>query len=229
MRVWLTGFALCLAAPAAACPITGDMRSLMLAPSEAAMLDIVRSCAATDFDFSATLPGDKIPFWHIVATYSSAEAVQIMLDAGADPNTTDRQGDPAVTAAINFVYDANDPAFLDMIRVLGDAGTDFSVPDSYGHTNLERAAGGGEIALLRLLLQYGADPNGLNPYGRTPLFETVFGTCRPQVGDTLIKAGGNITAMPADQIDRLFDEAAESCPNVAGGPAYVAQLQALRP
>lgn len=185
-------------------------------------------CAAAGFDFSAPLPSGDVPIHELVIAGISAEAVRIALEAGADPNATDKYGSPAAVDLINFSSAMkDDPEKLAILRLLGQAGADFSLPDSHGDTALARAAGGGEIEVTRILLEYGADPNGLNTYDRTPLFATVFGRCSPEIGELIIEAGGHYETMPMDQIERMFAEAEKSCPAVPGGSDYIARLYSL--
>lgn len=228
MKHLLTAAFLTLSGAAQACELRSNP-DILYSTRDGALPALIQTCLNDGLDFEAPLSNGKPPFVTIVATTGSLQAVELMLDAGVDPNTPGRYGGTAMTDAINVAYDAEDPAFLAIIQALIDAGADVNIVDSSGHTNLERAAGGGEVSLLRMLLAAGADPNILNPFDRTPLFETVFGRCRPEVGAILIEAGGGIAAMPTDQIDRMFDEAAESCAEVDGGAEYIARLETLRP
>ena len=193
-----------------------------------AFVDMVEDCASAGFDFSAQLPSGEIPFHQIVATGGEAEAVAIALGAGADPNTTSRHGSPAFVDLINFSMEKDDPTLLDILRHLGEAGADFSLPDNQGDLALSKAAGGGEIETVRLLLQYEADPNGLNTYSRTPLFETVFGRCAPDVGELLMEHGARLDPMPQDQIARMFEEAEKACADTSSGRDYIARLKAMQ-
>lgn len=221
--------ALLLFAPAAlACPLQTDP-DRVLGFGAGSPVSAIQACADAGFDFSAPLPDGRVPFREIVVTTSHPDAVQLMLQAGADPDTADRYGSPAFVDAINFAQDREDPDFLRMIDILGAHGADFSQPDSNGDLALSKAAGGGDNQLMAILLKHGADPNGLNTYRRTPLFETVFGICNSEGGAMLIDAGATLSPMPADQVSRLFDEAAKSCSGTAAGQAYIDFLKGLRP
>ncbi|MFV0476163.1 MAG: ankyrin repeat domain-containing protein [Pikeienuella sp.] len=189
---------------------------------------IAQNCAEAGFDFDAPLPSGRVPFREMVVLGGSPEAVAIALEAGADPNITDKYGSPAFVDLINFSMETDDPALLEILRLLGEAGADFSLPDNQGDLALSKAAGGGETGTVRLLLAYGADPNGLNAYARTPLFETVFGRCSPEAGAALIDKGARLDPMPADQLARMFDEADKACAETAPGRDYVARLRAMR-
>lgn len=184
-------------------------------------------CAEQKVDFNAaTAEGNPI-FHRIIATGGSIRAVEIGLAAGGDPNVTSRWGSPAFVDLVNFA-DRDDEAYVvEVLNMLGAAGANFSTPDSHGDLALSKAAGGGELDTVRTLLHWGADPNGLNTYDRTPLFETVFGRCSPAIGRMLIANGARIDVMPREQIDRMFTEASQSCAEIHDGAAYVAELKEL--
>src|SRR5690606_22329563 len=110
-----------------------------------ALVDMVADCAEAGLDFSAQLPSGNVPFHEIVATGYEPEAVATALRAGADPNTASRHGSPAFVDLINFSMEKDDPALLEILRLLGKAGADFSLPDNHGDLALSKAAGGGEI------------------------------------------------------------------------------------
>jgi len=192
-----------------------------------AYVNMVEKCEEAEFDFSTQLPSGKIPFREIVVLGGEPQAVAAALRAGADPNTTDKRGSPAFVDLINFTMDKDDSVVLEILRYLGEAGADFSIPDEYGDLALSKAAGGGETETTKLLLEYGADPNGLDTYLRTPLFQTVFGRCSPYVGDILIKYGARLDPMREDQVARMFDEAAKVCSDIPGGPEYIERLDRL--
>ena len=193
----------------------------------AALARAVEDCLAEGVDLTAPLPSGDNPLHMLIATTPAPEAVGIALAAGADPNVTGKHGSPAFVDMVNFAMEKDDPDVIAVLKLLGEAGADFSRPDNQDQSALSMAAGGGEVETVRVLLQYGADPNGLNAYSRTPLFETVFGRCSPEVGELLIEHGARLDPMPQDQIDRMFEEAAESCADLGGGDAYVARLREL--
>lgn len=202
-------------------PAAANLTGAMLARVSA-------DCAAAGLDFSAPLESGDAPFRRIIVFGASPEAVSIALAAGADPDIADASGSPAFVDLINFDSGKDAPETLGILRLLGEAGADFSRPDAYGDLALSKAAGGGEIETVRVLLDYGADPNGLNTYDRTPLFETVFGNCLPEIGALLIERGARLDPMPEDQIARLFEEAAKTCAHAPGGADYIARLKGMR-
>jgi len=83
--------------------------------------------------------------------YGDADAVRLLLDAGADPNTRNEAG---ATALMWAVDDA------DKTRLLLRRGADPNVKSDDGRTALLAAtAGHPSAAVVRLLLDYGANPS----------------------------------------------------------------------
>lgn len=88
-------------------------------------------------------------------------AVGKLLDEGADPDAVDDWGDPLLIASLQW------PKVV--ARVLA-AGADVHKPDKDGRRPITRVF---SRDLLKLLFQYGANPNELTPDGSLPLLWTV--------------------------------------------------------
>ncbi|MBU2993546.1 hypothetical protein Q4555_13105 [Octadecabacter sp. 1_MG-2023] len=211
-----------MASVATACPLMTHTGYV----SPSVMVNSVKICSDEGVDFNAGPSGGDAIFRRVIVSGWSAEAVQLGLEAGGNPNIQSRHGSPAFVDLVNFADQDSEPVVVEILEVLGAAGANFSTPDNNGDLALSKAAGGGELDTVRVLLRWRADPNGLNTYNRSPLFETVFGRCSPDVGRMLIQNGARIDVMPQDQIERMFVEAAETCTN-RQGRAYVRELETL--
>ena len=223
MRFVLTLMFCVLSSAAAACPLVTDTRFMPPATLERA----VETCIAQGVDLNSKDARGNPMFHRIIATGGSPRAVELALGAGADPNIATPNGSPAFVDLVNFSHPDDEATVVEILEVLGQAGARFSTPDSNGDLALSKAAGGGELDTVRVLLRWRADPNGLNTYDRTPLFETVFGRCSPDVGRLLIANGARVDVMAQDQIDRMLAEGEDSCASVRGGRAYLAELATL--
>lgn len=90
--------------------------------------------------------------------------VQLLLDRGADVNSQDKNGHAALHfAAMNYC--------ADVARRLLASGARVDIQDSDGNTPLSNAVfySEGKGAMIRLLLNAGADRNLSNKHGQSPL------------------------------------------------------------
>ena len=139
-------------------------------------------------------------------------------------------GDGLLTAAVEH-------GRLDMLQLLLDLGFDADerkrivggdeVYESRG-IPLERAAGKGNLAMAQLLLDHGADPNGMSEGGGTPMSTAYRNKNQPML-DLLTRFGGVVSAGTAAYHGdvaivrlRIEQEDAGSLPPGAASPAGVA-------
>ncbi|NLF32710.1 MAG: hypothetical protein GX591_17695 [Planctomycetes bacterium] len=101
-----------------------------------------------------------------------AEAVRVLLDAGADVNARWRS-DRTALIELAALPDRRRPAagMLETARVLIERGTDLNAADTMGRTALHHAAEHNDADMVRLLLDAGADPLIGDLSGRMPMDE----------------------------------------------------------
>ena len=88
--------------------------------------------------------------------------VQLLLDAGADPNTANEYGVDPLRYAVVYGNE-------EIVQLLLDAGANPNITNPDDRTHLHSAALGGQEAITRLLLAAGADPNVADWDGWTTL------------------------------------------------------------
>jgi ankyrin repeat protein len=105
-------------------------------------------------------PGGSTPLMYAVL-YGDADAVRLLLDNGADPNVRNEAGASAL------MWAADD---LEKTRLLLRRGADVNARSDDGRTALAIAASRfGSLAVVRILLDAGADPSVKSPSYKGPL------------------------------------------------------------
>ena len=128
---------------------------------------------------------------HLAAAGYRVELVQLLLSAGADPNSiaNHRRSSPLHYAADGYIIGpAWDPnRQVKTIQFLLDAGSRINAPDKNGATPLHRAVRTRCAAAVERLLAAGADPLRKNLPGSTPFHLAVQNTGRGGSGDEKAK------------------------------------------
>jgi ankyrin repeat protein len=153
----------------------------------------------------------------LAAASGVAECVQLLLDAGADPNSYDKLGNRVLNVAttsavvkllisagadvraINPMYNSDDIFDIchpdrQILELLLASGVDIEARDKYGWTRLYRAAFMGDLFRVEFLLENGAKIDGCNEKDHldTPLHALCFlSSCVPII-DRLLDAGIDI-------------------------------------
>lgn len=174
----------------------GGMTPLLYA-ARGGRLDIVRLLVAAKADVQQADVNGITPLLMAI-TNNHLDVAKFLLEKGADPNAADWWGRTPLYAAVeirNRDYGRNDehaidrPAALELIQALLDRGAnvnvrtkevppirrfvtplgDLSWVDFTGQTAFLRASLAGDITVMHLLLDKGADPNIATFAGTTPL------------------------------------------------------------
>lgn len=152
-------------------------------------LDDIKSLVKDGYDVNA--PDEKRFGWTplIYAVMSGNLAVvKVLLEAGADVNGREANGQTALFSAIRD-YEGY-PDRLEILRALIDAGAEIDARSGAEWTPLMDAASGGNLKAMRILIARGADLNAQNKYGRTPVMVTIMND-EPEALQLLLAKGAN--------------------------------------
>ena len=181
---------------------------------EAAIVADIRTCLAAGFDPSwpSTPQGDTA--LHLAAGADRpGTVVQLLLDAGCDPNQTNTQGNTPLHIAVG---QNSSPR---VARALIEAGAELTVRNVFDSTPVDNVAGSDNPAMVRVLSEYVSDPSAFdqpllaltmsgrnlevlqalyeaNPsvrynYDLTPLHVAVAEGARPEVVELLLALGAD--------------------------------------
>ncbi|MGE3309781.1 MAG: ankyrin repeat domain-containing protein [Limisphaerales bacterium] len=124
------------------------------------------------------------------------DLMQLLLDKGADPNNRDDGEGQTKDSGYPPLRFATSP---EAVRLLLARGADPNLPGSNGTTLLHQAAASGDLAIVEILLQAGATPDGpdagATPTG-TPLIEAIRAR-KLAVAERLLEQGASINRMGA--------------------------------
>jgi uncharacterized protein len=120
---------------------------------------------AGDPGLARAFSGDGFTALHLAAFFGHAEAVRLLLDAGADPNAV---GASEQIGPVQPLHSAAATGRLECARLLLDRGADVNARQGGGFTALHAAAASSDAELARLLLAAGADETAKADDGREP-------------------------------------------------------------
>lgn len=136
-------------------------------------------------DINARRVGGRTPL-HLALQLRYTESVKVLCDLGAATNMPDNEGDTQIEYA---VIAGNQCALVTLL--------DTGVEAHLLQRALNLAASQGDLAFVRLLLQYGADATGADSKGRTALHEAAHGN-KVDAFQPLLEAGADLHAADLD-------------------------------
>jgi ankyrin repeat protein len=133
-------------------------------------IEAVRFLIEKGVDVNYRRGSELIPL-HLAAAAGKKQMVELLLNAGADPNPP--MGSGVSPPLHDVIIRADEQASEEIVRLLVAAGADVNAPGSLQYTPLHHAVVRGSPALVRFLLESGAQVNAVDIDGRTPLHAAV--------------------------------------------------------
>lgn len=191
----------------------------------------------------------KIPILVWAISQNDVEAVNLLLENGADPNITvlARSTDPAIFEAISAVlldppksklYKERRGKTLKICELLINAGADVKYKNKLGETALHGAAGKGREDICLLLIAKGAKVTEKDRMKTTPLHQAAkYGYWK--VVDILLQNGANVNArdfmkrtslkLTEERCDEdLINKCRKEIPNCYDGADYDKTIKVLK-
>ena len=84
---------------------------------------------------------------------------------------------------------------MEAVSLLIERGMSVSTRDSQGNTPLHWAATAGQLETAKILITKGADVNGTNLFGSTPLLAVARDKAAPDIVELLVKSGARVDAI----------------------------------
>jgi ankyrin repeat protein len=140
---------------------------LALMRQEVSLVELLLAKGADPDAYGSTRGYSPTPL-HVAARWNGAEGIISLLDAGADPYAGGPVDEGIGESVLGWVAYGS---LVEHLRLLISRGLD--VTDARCGCVLHLAAAKGHTDLVRLLLEYGADPHGLDGNGQTPLDRAV--------------------------------------------------------
>ncbi len=137
---------------------------------------------------------------------SNPETVREILRYHPQLDKRDSKGRTALLAAVESRSNGKDPARVEVLRLLAEAGADVNVRDKNGNTPLHKTP---LTDVAEELMRLGADVNARNNAGETPIFTTMDEHAIP----LLIAHGADVTILN-DAGETLMEAARHRAPNL---------------
>jgi len=128
---------------------------------------------------------------YVAAREGRFDIVSLLIEAGADPNTSVVRGEtPLMPASYN--------GHISIVRLLLQHKAIVNRKSEDGFTPLLCAVDANHLSIARMLLEAGANPNAKLPDGSTPLLRAILGTRNPEMVLLLLEHGANVNTRRND-------------------------------
>ena len=134
----------------------------------------------------------------IACQKGNTDAIDALLNAGADPKSIDANG----ASCLHYASDGD--CRKEVLQKLIDCGADVNIKSKENRTALMIACLNGNIDAINVLLNAKADTNIFDSNGNTWLHWAIFGDCSKEVLQAIINRGANVNATGKDNPTALM-------------------------
>ena len=134
----------------------------------------------------------------LACSTGQSEAVKFLLNANADPNTADVDGDVSLHAAIAGYCSS------ETLQILIDSGADVNAVNKRGRTAVLLGCLDGQMDSVKVLLDAGADPTIADEEHFSCLHAAIDGRCSIDILQALIDHGAHVDAKRKDGMNALL-------------------------
>ena len=134
----------------------------------------------------------------LACSKAQAESAELLLNVGADPNIADGDGDASILSAIDGYCSVNT-----MHKLIAN-GANVNATNNKGLTALLKACSYGQMDVVKVLLEAGADPTIVDDVHYSSLHAAVDGRCNKDTLRALIDHGAHIDATRKDGTNALL-------------------------
>ena len=152
--------------------------------------EVLMAIIRHDVDVNATGKNNTTALM-LVCGRGDKNAINVLLNAGADPNITDDNGN----ACFHYLYyAAQHDCCTDVLQTIINHGADVNAINKLNNTTLMLACGKGNTDDINVLVNAGADTNISNVEGNTWLHHAAHGVCSKEVLQAIICHGTDVNA-----------------------------------
>jgi len=117
----------------------------------------------------------------IASKFNHSDILELLLDYGADINSTDDYGETELIKAVRDSF-----GVISTVKLLLDTGkVDIDKSNNYGETALSLATNIGHYEMVLLLIEYGANINGIR-HNEKPLINAILGLVKSDNNDVSV-------------------------------------------
>ena len=159
--------------------------------------EVLQPIISHDADVNAT-NNKNVTALMLACVDMNEDAINVLLNAGADPNIADDKGATCIHHAVFESCSKN------VLEIIVNHGRDVNVTNKNNRTALLLACKEGNKDIINLLLNAGADPNIIDANGATCIHYAVVEGCSKDVLEIIVNHGADVNATDKNHVTALM-------------------------